>query len=200
MSDISRRTLAKGAAWTVPAVTVAAAAPSLSASTNPDACPAAAGWRAGAGSLPTWNLFVAPNATGGSRVQLNLGLICPDLNPPIGAQGFRFQPTAVTATDNSGGRHVGRVASDTNTRYRVEVPVAMGFAGIFDDFAYNPPGAGVDWNASHHLKSYDITYTLEWWSTPIVGGSIIQACTYTSTVEATTFQSTYLGGRLSTLV
>lgn len=198
MSDISRRSVAKGAAWTIPAVSIAAAAPSLAASTEPVDCTWAGGWRSGAGSLPSWNLFRATG--GGSRVQLNLGLICPDLNPPIGARGFRFQPTAVTATDNTGGTHVGRITTDTNTRYRVEVPVAMGVAGIFDDFLYNPPGSGIDWNEDHHLVSYEVTYTLEWWSTPIVNGEIIQSCTYTSTVTATTFQLTYLGGRLSALV
>lgn len=96
MSDISRRSVAKGAAWTIPAVSIAAAAPSLAASTEPDDCPAAAGWRSGAGSAPTFT--VTRHISGASRVRLNVGLITPDLNPPIGAQGFRWQPTAVVST------------------------------------------------------------------------------------------------------
>lgn len=198
MSDISRRSVAKGAAWTIPAVSIAAAAPSLAASTEPDDCPVAAGWRSGAGSRPSWNLVRATG--GGSRVLLNVGLITPDLNPPVGTEGFRFQPLSVTATDNTGGTHTGQIVNDTNTRYRIEVPVAMSFAAIYDTFAYNAPGIDPDWNADHHLVSYEFTYTIEWWSTPTVGGEIIQSCTYTSTVTATSFQLTYLGGRLSALV
>lgn len=43
MSDISRRSVAKGAAWTIPAVSIAAAAPSLAASTEPVDCTWAGG-------------------------------------------------------------------------------------------------------------------------------------------------------------
>lgn len=36
---ISRRTVAKGVAWTAPAISIAASAPALAASTTPDRCP-----------------------------------------------------------------------------------------------------------------------------------------------------------------
>uniref|UniRef100_UPI00146FEE7F hypothetical protein n=1 Tax=Janibacter anophelis TaxID=319054 RepID=UPI00146FEE7F len=112
------------------------------------------------------------------------------------------QPTAITATDNAGNTHVSEIATDTNTRYLLSVPVAMGTSVIFNSFAYNGPGSDPDfdpdWDENHHLVSYEINYIVEWWSTGLLGGEIIASCGDTATTTATTFQSTYLGGRLST--
>lgn len=55
-SAISRRTLAKGAAWTIPAISIAAAAPSLAASETPRVVKAAsfAEKCPGNSQAPTW--------------------------------------------------------------------------------------------------------------------------------------------------
>lgn len=190
MSDISRRTLAKGAAWTAPAISVAAAAPSLAASSEISECPAGPGWRDIGASLPTWNLTRA--AGGGSRVQLNVGDITPSLNAPSGTTGFRWKPDTVTAIDNAGGSHTGRVVTDTDTAYVIGAGGAMSAGVVFDSFDYNGPGTDTNWHEDHRLESYTFTYRIQW----LRGLTTILECSFTSTITAT-FRGPHLGGRLS---
>lgn len=189
-SQISRRSLAKGAAWAVPAVSIAAAAPSLAASSSVETCPAVPGWRDIGASLPSWNL--TRGIGGGSRVQLNIGDLTPSLDAPDGTSGFRWKPDAVTAIDNTGASHTGRVVTDTDTAYVIGAGGALGVGVIFDTFDYNAPGSDTNWDEDHRLESYTFTYRIQW----LDGLDTLLECTFTSTITAT-FRAPHLGGGLS---
>jgi hypothetical protein len=159
----SRRTLAKGAVWTAPAVVVASAAPAFAA-TSPLACPSTSCLVHTIGSAPSYSL-TAHNGnvvTGKSRVQLNLGSIyINSACAPAGTTGFKFRVTSVTGYDQSGTPHTG-----TNLLQPADVPYVDSTGGAlwvradFLDFDYNASGIDPDWSSSHYLASYTITYNI----------------------------------------
>ena len=82
--SLDRRTIAKGAAWAVPAVTIAAAAPSLAASVPVRKDPGVNGWVANtarsSGSC-RWTLEVDSTATGATPDGAPYGLYLYDITP-----------------------------------------------------------------------------------------------------------------------
>lgn len=75
MTNVSRRSIAKGAAWSVPAVAVASAAPALAASPFTAVCPPAASvMTLQVGSAPSVAAAVAGDGTYSGGTYYNLGL------------------------------------------------------------------------------------------------------------------------------
>ena len=81
---LDRRTIAKGAAWAVPAVTIAAAAPSLAASVPVRKDPGVNGWVANTARPSgecSWTLEVDSTATGATPDGAPYGLYLYDITP-----------------------------------------------------------------------------------------------------------------------
>jgi hypothetical protein len=199
----SRRTLAKGAVWTAPAVVVAAAAPAYAS--TPVACPPSACLRHTIGSAPTWSLTFAGSPLiwlGYSRVTLNIGSI--DITPscaPEGTTGFYIDFVSVTGYDQDGNPHTGSNLLTHRGPYVMggSLPVggALWVRADFEDFSYDPDGTiggSADWNSSHHLNRYDITYAITYLDglDPIVSG-----CAGVGTVTATSNIGTWITGELT---
>lgn len=196
----SRRTLTKGAVWTAPVVALASAAPAYAAS-PPLPCPATSCLVHHTGSAPTYSV-TAHNGnifTGKSRVQLNLGAIYVDSAcAPAGTTGFKFQVTSVTGYDQDGVAHVG-----SNLTQPAEAPYVLGAGGAlwvaatFMDFDYNAPGIDPDWNSSHYLASYEVSYVITYLH--VLNGIEQDAtapCPMVGTITASP-NATYIGGTLS---
>lgn len=82
--SLDRRTIAKGAAWAVPAVTIAAAAPSLAASVPVRKDPGVNGWVANTARPSgqcSWTLEVDSTATGATPDGAPYGLYLYDITP-----------------------------------------------------------------------------------------------------------------------
>lgn len=183
-SPISRRTLAKGAAWALPVLSVAAAAPALAAS--PAQCPAAPGWRETSKSDRAFS--VNANNKNRSRVDLEFGTYAPDLTAIPGATGFLWTPLEVTATDTSGVSYPGtRLRNNSKIKnnegeLRVEVD--------FDGFSSDP-----EWTKRRHLVSYTVSHQLEY----LRGSQPPLSCTYVSTITAVFRGGEYDQGELTSL-
>lgn len=200
----TRRTLTKGAAWSVPVVAVATTAPAWA--TSPAPCPPPQTClRHHAISAPTYTVS-AHNGniiTGMSRVQLNLGSIYVDSAcAPAGTTGFKFQVTGVTGYDQNDVAHTGtNLTQPADAPYVLSTGGALWVAVNFMDFAYNAPGIDPDWNSSHYLKSYEVQYVITYLrglspmgeQLPPVG-----PCVGAPTITASP-NATYIGGGLSPL-
>lgn len=189
----SRRTLTKGAIWTAPAVAVASAAPAYAVSINNEftcGCLTHTG-----ASAPTYTVAAQGGNifTGSSVVQLNLGnLFVAATCRPSNTTGFTFNVVSMTATDQSGGQHVGTVNSSTNTPLVGGAGGALATNVTFPTFAYNAPGADPDWDANHYLASYAFTYTVSY----LNGLNVAKTVTCNSSVTANP-NLTHIGGTLS---
>ena len=214
----SRRTLTRGALWSAPVVALGAAAPAASASTLP--CPATSCLVHNTVSVATWTVAVSSQIQGtcqdifgttlynsGSRMELNLGSIYVDpACAPAGTTGFRISFTSVSATDQSGGTHVGTIVTNcAGCAYANGAGLggALNLAAEFNDFSYFDNCSLQGWNASHHLVNYTIGYTVTYlnWLDPV--NPLTQPCPFSSTVTASgdaVFGSWSLGSGMLTKI
>lgn len=191
----SRRTLAKGAVWTAPAVAIASAAPAYATTLLP--CPGGSCLLHHGISAPTYTV-TAHNGnvvSGKSRVQLNLGAIyISSACAPEGTTGFKFQVTGVVGIDQDGGTHTGsNLLQPADAPYVDSTGGALWVRADFLDFDYNAPGVDPDWSASHYLASYQITYAITYLH---VLDDITAPCPMTGSVTANP-NLTYIGGTLT---
>lgn len=197
----TRRSVTKGAVWSVPAVAAVSAAPAYATSLVP--CPTTACVVHTVLSAPTFTV-TAQNGnvfSGQSRVNLNLGdIYINSACAPAGTTGFRFQINTVTGYDQAGVAHTG-----TNLLQNADSPYVLGAGGAmwvradFMDFAYNAPGPDPDWSSSHYLMSYTITYTvtfLRWLTGTTTYEPHTGPCAYSTSIVASP-NLTYIGGGLT---
>ncbi len=190
-SNISRRNIAKGASWAVPAVALASAAPAASASpTTTVTCPTTSCLSSTGGSAPSWT---ATRAADGS-VQLNWTLgtysqSCVTYSPQTAY--WTITPIAVSITTE-----MGHVFNGTFTTNPADQPFAVSstasptLAANFRDykFGYNSPfsNAIVGFVYQDKPVTFNVTYVLKFRD---LGGNAVatmpaEGCVYTASVPA----------------
>ncbi|NYF97363.1 hypothetical protein [Janibacter cremeus] len=188
----SRRTVAKGAAWTVPALSVAAAAPTLAASPTLQ-CPAAPGWTV-VDPAATPEFVVTPEGSG-SRVDLRFGTLTPMTNAPAGATHFQWQPTgSLLAADQNGDLHGGSIYTYTGT----PAPLSAGSdLRVLVDFSSFSSG----WDENRRLEAYTVPYRVRWYEGDPndASSTTLLDCDYSARVTATSWNADHSGGGLSPL-
>jgi hypothetical protein len=120
---------------------------------------------------------------------------------PEGTTGFYIDFVSVTGYDQDGNPHTGSNLLTHRGPYVMggSLPVggALWVRADFEDFSYDPDGTiggSADWNSSHHLNRYDITYAITYLDglDPIVSG-----CVGVGTVTATSNIGTWITGELT---
>lgn len=177
MSQITRRSVTRGAAWSVPAVAVAGAAPAFATSQ-------------GTGDFPvTCNTGVLSNsgtstyshviATGGysSLHTWNLGFIDVQQAPTEGATGFRLNLLGLRATAVSGNVYAGTYSAGfVTTAQAIPFGVSMGVS-----FRTNGPYSATCLDANEHIVKMEMDFCITWLRGLTPTSPASQQCCYTLT-------------------